>query len=265
MIIFKIEDEDSRLMEVGIIHSISIPGNGSERGENSSILPRKTSYSSSSRAAGSEFLRRNVKIFGRKFSSLSSSVDQLDGILGFPSSSPRLTLEFHLSLEDSKLSSQTGWRNSNFQSGFPNFAIRNSKISSKEIWKSIIALDGMIDLLDGILQPSSSSHPETSDSHLSSQSLEKFSQSSGWNPNFQSWNSKVWDGILKFLPRKSENPSARLMESSIRLMEFFNHRLPRIKKPQIHIFPAKVWKSSPGGSDGFQDSIPGIQKFGREF
>ena len=64
---------------------------------------------------------------------LPSSVDQLDGILGFPSSSPRLTLEFHLSLEDSKLSSQTGWRNSNFQSGFPNFAIRNSKISSKEI------------------------------------------------------------------------------------------------------------------------------------
>ena len=64
---------------------------------------------------------------------LSSSVDQLDGILGFPSSSPRLTLEFHLSLEDSQLSSQTGWRNSNFQSGFPNFAIRNSKSSSQEI------------------------------------------------------------------------------------------------------------------------------------
>ena len=72
-------------------------------------------------------------------------------------------------------------------------------------------------------------------------------------------------GIQKFLPRKSENPSSRLMESSIRLMEFFNHRLPRIKKPQIHIFPAKVWKSSLGRSDGFQDSIPGIQKFGREF
>ena len=57
-------------MEVGIFHSIYIPRNGSERGENSSILPRKTSYSSSSRAAGSEFLRRNVKIFGRKLRNL---------------------------------------------------------------------------------------------------------------------------------------------------------------------------------------------------
>ena len=35
MMIFKIEDKVSRLMEVGIIHSISTPGNGSEGGENS--------------------------------------------------------------------------------------------------------------------------------------------------------------------------------------------------------------------------------------
>ncbi len=59
---------------------------------------------------------------------LPSSVDQLDGILGLSPSSPRLTLEFHLSVEDSKLSSQTEWWNSNFHSGFPNFAIWNSKI-----------------------------------------------------------------------------------------------------------------------------------------
>ena len=72
-------------------------------------------------------------------------------------------------------------------------------------------------------------------------------------------------GIQKFLPRKSENPSARLMESSIRLMEFFNHRLPRIQKPQIRIFPAKVWKSSLSRLDGIQISNPGIQKFEMEF
>ena len=68
----------------------------------------------------------------------------------------------------------------------------------------------MIDLLDRILQPSSSSHPETSDSHLSSQSLKKYSQSSGLNPNFQSWNSKVRKRILKiFSGSRKINRSAR--------------------------------------------------------
>ena len=199
MMISKIEDKDSRLTEVGTIHSICIPGNGSERGENSSKLPWKTSYSSSSRAAGSEFLRRNLKILGRKLRNLLlrsrhpsiSSMEFLDSRL------PLLVLPW----------------NSIFPWKIPNFLPRRV----------------------GGIQIS--------------------------NLDFQTSQS----GIQKFLPRKSGNPSSSLMESSICWMEFFNHRLPRIQKPQIRIFPAKVWKSSLSRLDGIQISNPGIQKFEMEF
>ena len=100
----KIEDKDSRLTEVGTIHSICIPGNGSERGKNS----LKFSWNSSFFIEPVDWisilekkLENSWKEVEKSSPPLPSSVDQLDGILGFSSSSPRLTLEFHLSLEDS--------------------------------------------------------------------------------------------------------------------------------------------------------------------
>ena len=60
--------------------------------------------------------------------------------------------------------------------------------------------------------------------------------------------------------RKSENPPARLMESSMRLMEFFNHRLPRIKNPQNRIFPSNFPQTSLRLPDEFQLPHPRFQK-----